>query len=458
MFPLPDDTGEIIAILTLHNKTIPPFTPQDLELGRIFASFSSETLRATRALEALSHSEERYRLLAENVDDVIWTADLDMRLTYVSQSVTRLLGYAPDEFILTSPRRMLSPDSFTRSKDVFQSAAERRCRPRIRSRMRPLCLSMSAKTAPRVWTESRVTVLHDAQQASIGLLGVTRDISARRRAESDRENMYAQLLQAQKMEAIGILAAGLAHDFNNLLTTIKGYVDLILMKADESDPAYGNLRHVHNAAVKATELTRQLLLFSRKQPMQQTVINLNSTVDTMLKMIRRLLPENITVVTDFAPGLLAAHADAGTIEQVVMNLVVNARDAMPQGGAITIRTENAVLSEADCRLMPDARPGTFIKTGGFGYRLGHGHARPWSTYSSRFSPPRRRAPAPASALPSCTALSRSIRAGFMLQAPPAAAQRSPCSFPPTTGSPSCMSRAPPALETLQGRRGNSAAC
>jgi PAS domain S-box-containing protein len=360
VFPLPDDTGEIIAILTLHNKTIPPFTLQDLELGRIFASFSSETLRATRALEALSQSEERYRLLAENVDDVIWTAGLDMRLTYVSQSVTRLLGYAPDEFIMTSPRRILSPDSFTRSKMFFKALLSGAAGANP-LKDEALVLEHIRKDGSSVWTESRVTVLRNAQQAGISLLGVTRDISARRRAESDRENMYTQLLQAQKMEAIGILAAGLAHDFNNLLTTIKGYVDLILMKAPESDPAYGNLRHVHNAAVKATELTRQLLLFSRKQPMQQTVINLNSTVDTMLKMIKRLLSENITIITDFAPGLLAAHADEGTIEQVIMNLVVNARDAMPQGGAITIRTENAVLSDADCRLMPEARPGTFIK-------------------------------------------------------------------------------------------------
>jgi len=360
VFPLPDDNGDIIAILTLHNKTIPPFTPQDLELGKIFASFSSETLRATRALAALRRSEERYRLLAENVEDVIWTADLNMHLTYVSQSVTRLLGYAPDEFILTSPRRILAPDSFKQSKTFFEallSGAAGQNPPKDES----LVLELVCKGGSSVWTESRVTVLHDARQSGIGILGVTRDISARRRAESDRENMYAQLLQAQKMEAIGILAAGLAHDFNNLLTTIKGYVDLILLKADDGDPAYGNLRHVHNAAVKATELTRQLLLFSRKQPMQQTVINLNRTVDTMLKMIKRLLSENITITTYFAPDLLAAHADAGTIEQVVMNLVVNARDAMPRGGTITIRTENTVLAEADCRLMPEARPGTFIK-------------------------------------------------------------------------------------------------
>jgi PAS domain S-box-containing protein len=360
VFPLPDDAGHIIAILTLHNKTRPPFTPQDMELGRIFASFSSETLRATRALEALRRSEERYRLLAENVDDVIWTSDADLRLTYVSQSVTRLLGFVPEELYKTSPRQVLALDSFKKAKLFFKALIGGMAGAN-QLKDEALVLDHLRKDGSSVWTETRVTLLRNANQGIIGILGVTRDISARRRAESDRETMYAQLLQAQKMEAIGILAAGLAHDFNNLLTTIKGYVDLILMKTDENDPAYGNLRHVHNAAVRAAELTRQLLLFSRKQPMQQTVISLNSTIDTMLKMIRRLLSENITITTDFAPGLLSVLADEGTIEQLLMNLVVNARDAMPQGGVITIRTENAMLSKDDCRHISGARPGAFIK-------------------------------------------------------------------------------------------------
>ncbi len=360
VFPLPDDKGATIAILTLHNKTTPPFTPQDLELGRIFASFSSETLRATRALDALRRSEERYRLLAENVDDVIWTADAGMTITYVSQSVTRLLGYAPEELTQRTPQQVLSPESFEQAGKAFA-----RLIARAEAGEAPEDLTVEVehvrKDGSPVCVESKVKVVRDASTGAVGILGVTRDISARRRAESDREKMYVQLLQAQKMEAIGILAAGLAHDFNNLLTTIKGYVDLILLQAEEDDPCRANLRHVHDAAVKAAELTRQLLLFSRKQPLQQNIININRSVETMLKMVRRLLPENITVATEFSPDLLCVNADSGSVEQVVMNLVVNARDAMPQGGTITITTENTLVSQADCRRMPDARPGRFIK-------------------------------------------------------------------------------------------------
>jgi len=360
VFPLPDDTGGIIAILTLHNKSKPPFTPQDLELGRIFASFSSETLRATRALEALRESEERYRLLAENVDDVIWTADAGMTLTYVSQSVMRLLGYAPEELMQGPPRRALSPVSFTRASDAFTGLITR-----SEAGQEPGDLTIEIehlrKDGSAVWSESKVKVVRDASTGRIGLLGVTRDISDRKRAEADRESMYAQLLQAQKMEAIGVLAAGLAHDFNNLLTTIKGYVDLTLLQADEEEPVRVNLMHVHDAAIKAAELTRQLLLFSRKQPMQQNVINLNRSVEIMLKMVRRLLPENITVETGFAPELHSVNADPGSVEQIIMNLVVNARDAMPQGGTITITTGNVDLSQADCRRMPESYPGRFIK-------------------------------------------------------------------------------------------------
>ncbi len=185
-------------------------------------------------------------------------------------------------------------------------------------------------------------------------------IMDRRQAEEEKEKMQAQLLQAQKMEAIGTLAGGVAHDFNNLLTAIRGYIDLVMMKVDETEPFYRNLKQIRNASVRAADLTRQLLLFSRKQPMEFIHLNINRTVDDLLKMLNRLIGEDIEIRTFLEPDIWTVRADPGSIEQVIMNLAGNARDAMPNGGSLTIRTENVLLDEEYCRVALEARPGKFV--------------------------------------------------------------------------------------------------
>ncbi|GBE36526.1 blue-light-activated protein [bacterium BMS3Bbin07] len=185
-------------------------------------------------------------------------------------------------------------------------------------------------------------------------------IMDRRQAEEEKEKMQAQLLQAQKMEAIGTLAGGVAHDFNNLLTAIRGYVDLVMMKVDESEPFYRNLKQIRNASVRAADLTRQLLLFSRKQPMEFIHLNINRTIDDLLKMLNRLIGEDIAIRTYPEPDIWMVRADPGSIEQVIMNLAGNARDTMPDGGSLTIRTENVLLDEEHCKVILEARPGRFV--------------------------------------------------------------------------------------------------
>ena len=188
-----------------------------------------------------------------------------------------------------------------------------------------------------------------------------RELKAKmREAEEEKEKLQAQLLQAQKMEAIGILAGGIAHDFNNILTAIQGYTDLAMMKMDEADPLYRDLKQIDLSATRAANLTRQLLLFSRRQPMEFTPINLNTTVDNLLKMLNRLIGEDITIKTELEPELWTVKADAGNIEQAIMNLTVNARDAMPEGGTLTITTENVNLDEDYCKTYTYARPGRFV--------------------------------------------------------------------------------------------------
>ncbi|VAX33902.1 Two-component system sensor histidine kinase/response regulator hybrid [hydrothermal vent metagenome] len=185
-------------------------------------------------------------------------------------------------------------------------------------------------------------------------------IMDRRHAEEEKGKIQAQLLQAQKMEAVGTLAGGVAHDFNNLLTAIRGYVDLVMMKVDESETFYRYLKQIRNASVRAADLTRQLLLFSRKQPMEFIHLNINRTIDDLLLMLNRLIGEDIVIRTNLEPDIWMVRADTGSIEQVIMNLAGNARDAMPNGGSLTIRTENVLLDEEQSNVILEARPGKFV--------------------------------------------------------------------------------------------------
>ncbi|MEW5803338.1 MAG: PAS domain S-box protein [bacterium] len=189
-----------------------------------------------------------------------------------------------------------------------------------------------------------------------------RDITGYKRAEEENAKIQVQLLQSQKMEAIGILAGGIAHDFNNLLTTIQGYTSMAMMKVDQADRLFRDLNRVHLAADRASNLTRQLLLFSRKQPMEAVPLNLNRTVDNLIKMLHRLIGEDILINTELGPDLWSIQADEGNIEQVIMNIVVNARDAMPNGGRLSLRTKNVTFGENfAAAAIPEARPGRYVR-------------------------------------------------------------------------------------------------
>ena len=187
-----------------------------------------------------------------------------------------------------------------------------------------------------------------------------RDITERKRLEKEKGNLQSQLLQAQKMEAVGTLAGGVAHDFNNLLTVISGFTTLAMMKIDESNPIHRDLKQVSIAASKAAGVTRQLLLFSRKQHMEPVPMNPNDTISRLLKMLDRLIGEDIVIETNLEKELWNILGDEGNIEQVLMNLSVNARDAMPSGGKLFIKTENVTIDHEYCRGCKGGRPGRFV--------------------------------------------------------------------------------------------------
>jgi two-component system, cell cycle sensor histidine kinase and response regulator CckA len=203
------------------------------------------------------------------------------------------------------------------------------------------------------WVRSEVRLLRDAAGKPIEAVGSWTDIT-------DRKQLEEQFRQSQKMEAVGKLAGGVAHDFNNLLTVITGYSEMLLGEFRESDPLYGYIEQIRKAGERAASLTRQLLAFSRKQMLVPHVLDLNALLTEMEKMLSRLIGEDIDLKVAAAAGLWRVKVDPGQMEQVVMNLAVNARDAMPQGGALTIETANVERDEAYAAGHPGIRAGDYV--------------------------------------------------------------------------------------------------
>jgi PAS domain S-box-containing protein len=183
----------------------------------------------------------------------------------------------------------------------------------------------------------------------------------RRRAERERKQLERQFYEAQKMEAVGHLAGGVAHDFNNVLTAILGYCELLLEETDGSDPRRADVQEIKRAGETAASLTRQLLTFSRRELLQSAVVDLNEIIGRVEKLLRRLIGENIEIVLRLEPGLPLVRADTGQLEQVIMNLAVNARDAMPVGGVLTIQTARTEVNETLARSHMGLRPGEYVE-------------------------------------------------------------------------------------------------
>ncbi|TSA13181.1 MAG: PAS domain S-box protein [Deltaproteobacteria bacterium] len=307
------------------------------------------------AAQELRESRERFRSLVEVTSDWIWEVDANATYTYASPNVKNFLGYEPREVIGKTPFDFMPSEEANRVAAEFNAIKEAR---RPFSGLENL---NRHKEGRLVTLETSGVPIFDNKGTFRGYRGIDRDITERRLMEEEREKMQMQLFQSQKMEAIGILAGGVAHDFNNLLTTIQGYTEVAMLKVDGANPIYRDLNHIHYASIRAAELTRQLLLFSRKQPpMELTPLNLNRAIKNSLEMFRRLIGEDIAIDISLGIDLLAVCADAGSIDQVIMNLVVNARDAMPDGGKITIKTENVTIDKEYCTVFSYAQPGEFV--------------------------------------------------------------------------------------------------
>jgi PAS domain S-box-containing protein len=305
-----------------------------------------------RVEETLRESEERFRAIFDNTGEGILVADISTRkFLFGNHAISRMLGYTDGEIGNLSINDIHQQKDLATVIDAFEKLARREIE------LAP-DLPVLRKDGSVFFADISSFPLSLAGKSY--LVGIFHDITQRRTMENEKEHLLAQLLQAQKMEAIGTLAGGVAHDFNNLLTAISGYTSLAMGKIDESDPVQRDLKQVSIAATKAAGVTRQLLLFSRKQHMEPMPMDPNATISHLLKMLDRLIGEDIVIETDLEKDVWSILGDEGNIEQVLMNLSVNARDAMPSGGKLFIKTENVTLDQEYCRTRKTAHPGRFV--------------------------------------------------------------------------------------------------
>ena len=305
-----------------------------------------------RAEEAVRESEGRYRSLVETARDVIFTVSPDRIIITLNSAFETITGWSQVDWIGKPFNPLVHPDDLPLANERFQRCL--REEKNLPYELRILCKSGVYKIG-----EFEVTPLVQDRRV-IRVLGIVRDITERKRAEQEMAVLQEQFHQSQKMEAVGRLAGGIAHDFNNLLTVIKGYSQLSSMELNEGDPLKVNIEEIQRAANRAADLTRQLLAFSRRQVMEMKVLDLNTILRDLEKMLHRVLGEDIELVTFLAEGLGRVKADRGQIEQVIMNLAVNSRDAMPSGGKLTVETANVELDEDYARNHVAVTPGRYV--------------------------------------------------------------------------------------------------
>ena len=304
-----------------------------------FRSIGRDVTQRKRMEETLRRSEERYRTILDEMADGYFEVDLAGNYTFVNDANCRLLGYPREELIGTSFRRQVMEEDIPVLFQVFNSIYK------TGNPVRGFAYRAVHKDGTTGIGEIAAFPMRDEQRAIVGFRGIAQNITDRKRAEEEKTKLQEQLLQAQKMESVGRLAGGVAHDFNNMLNVILGRTEMAMQQAGPNAPINNHLLEIRKAAERSANMTRQLLAFARKQTVSPKVLDLNETVEAMLRMLRQLMGEDIQLAWLPGPNLWPVKIDPSQVDQILANLCVNARDAITGVGRVTIATENVNFAE-----------------------------------------------------------------------------------------------------------------
>ena len=318
---------------------------KDSEIQRL--ETENEISKRKVALKKLQESEERYRLLAENVDDVIWSSDLAFNWIYISPSFEKLTGYSSKEAVKMPLQEMITPDSAEKAANILMEELDKLNGPQHHDISKILEMEFCCKDGSTVWTEVNVNFQLDKDGNPVGILGITRNIEDRKKAERDKAKLENQLSRAKKMEAFGTLAGGVAHDLNNVLSGIVSYPDLLLMQLPKDSPLLEPILTMQDSGKKAADIVQDLLTLARRGVVTEEVVSLNSIISDYLKNPehKKLKSYNpaVEVETNLESDLFNITGSSVHLSKTVMNLVSNAAEAMPDGGKISISTENRYI-------------------------------------------------------------------------------------------------------------------
>jgi two-component system, cell cycle sensor histidine kinase and response regulator CckA len=301
-----------------------------------------------QAEEALRQSEERYRSLVEHTMDGYFIFELPSgRLIFLNQRMCDIFQYAMPEALARTIWDLIDPEHHDLIRKRIRDGSSE-TKPRFNS----YSLDAICRDGRKIRAEVSISIVR--YQGNPVVQGVLRDVTK-------REKLQRQLEQAQKMESVGRLAGGVAHDFNNMLSVILGRAEMLLLETNAEDPQYCSLQEIHSAAIRSSELTRQLLAYARQQTIAPKVLDLNENIGLTLRMLKRIIGEDVQLSWNPAGGLWPVRIDPTQIDQILINLCLNARDSISRTGKITIETSNAEIDEAYCIGHMEFRPGTWVQ-------------------------------------------------------------------------------------------------
>ena len=340
-FPLVTKQGETVWL----GQNAQLLTEDEAVVG--FQAIARDITDRKRAEAALVESEMRYKDLFDHATDAIYTHDLQGNYTSGNEAAIRMLGYSREELLKMNFKDIVDPD--------YLSAVAENLRKKIQNGVEttgPYEVLVRSKDGAPLWVEiTSRAITKDGKPVAIH--GTARDVTERKRLEE-------RLLQAAKMEAIGTLAGGLAHDFNNLLQIVLGYADLIVMDREMKEKDYQRARLIHDAAMRGRDLVNSILTFSRRVETKPRPIDLNNELNQVDNLLRRTIPKMIAIELHLADNLRSISADPTQIEQILLNLAVNAAHAMPEGGKLTFETQNVRLDEEYCKTHLETKPGDYV--------------------------------------------------------------------------------------------------